>query len=44
MKYAETEKPQGNKTVLRFMQLLQEICTSFCRYFETFGEADRAQG
>ena len=44
MKYAETEKPQGNKTIPRFMWLLQEICTSFCRYFETSGEADRAQG
>ena len=44
MKYAETEKPQRNKTILRFMWLLQEICTLFCRYFKTFGKADRAQG
>ena len=44
MKYAETEKTQRNKTILGFMQLLQEICTSFYRYFNAFGKADRAQG
>ena len=42
MKYAETEKPQRNKAVFRFMWLLQEVYTSFCRYFETFGLADRS--
>ena len=35
--------PKGNKTIPRFMWLLQEICTAFCRYFETFGKTDRAQ-
>ena len=44
MKYAETEKPQRNKTILGFMWILQEMCTLFCRNFEAFGKADRAQG
>ena len=44
MKYAETKKHQRNKTILRFMWLLQEICISFYRYFVAPGKADRAQG
>ena len=43
MKYAKTEKPQWDKAVFRFMWLLQQICTPFCRYFEAFGQTDRTQ-
>ena len=44
MKYAKTEKPQGNKTIFRFMWILKEICTLFCRYFKALSKADRTQG
>ena len=44
MKYAKAKKPKRNKTILGFMQLVQEIYTSFYRYIEGFGKADRAQG